>query len=429
MANLHRLIAALLFYFTFLFAHAATTVAPSSVYVTAAANNQIFNSLSSFCEFAQSEFPNTPVVSQSDTGSYWRCDFQSGNYLQAGKQYICPQYTTYNAAGACDIPVCPNGQIFNLQTGSCSETPPLSNCQKGAFKAFYRDTSDFTAFTGCDNGCVVEFESSGGQAPNFWAVSDYKTGETCTGQINATGTGAPATVTEESCIKQGKGFSTINGVTVCASAPSKTNNTTTSTSTTGGSTNTTTTNTTTTNNNNGTVTTTTTTNVTNNNGTPITTTDTKTEDTKSFCDKNPSSQVCKEAKEGKFIGGCSAGFSCEGDAVQCAIAKEQHRRNCELFEKETDLSTLGKNLANGNDPLASQNPTNGSNILNFNVNGQLDQSNPFSESGLSDYNVAFRGQTIVLPFSNYNEALELMGKIIVFTSLIIGARILYGGVQ
>lgn len=36
--------------------------------------------------------------------------------------------------------------------------------------------------------------------------------------------------------------------------------------------------------------------------------------------------------EGKFNGACGGGFSCEGDAIQCAIAKEQHVRACKLFD-------------------------------------------------------------------------------------------------
>jgi hypothetical protein len=42
-----------------------------------------------------------------------------------------------------------------------------------------------------------------------------------------------------------------------------------------------------------------------------------------------------------FGASCAAGaasITCEGDAVQCAIAREQYRRQCEFFEKTTDAS-------------------------------------------------------------------------------------------
>ena len=55
---------------------------------------------------------------------------------------------------------------------------------------------------------------------------------------------------------------------------------------------------------------------------------------------------CKD-KPGKFEGSCMAGFTCEGDALQCAQAKEQHRRNCELFEKDTDSNSLTNKALNG----------------------------------------------------------------------------------
>lgn len=36
----------------------------------------------------------------------------------------------------------------------------------------------------------------------------------------------------------------------------------------------------------------------------------------------------------KFGGACAAGFTCEGDAIQCAIAKELHVRNCKFYDTE-----------------------------------------------------------------------------------------------
>lgn len=35
-----------------------------------------------------------------------------------------------------------------------------------------------------------------------------------------------------------------------------------------------------------------------------------------------------------FAGTCKTGFACEGDAIQCAIAKEQHIMNCKLLDTE-----------------------------------------------------------------------------------------------
>lgn len=63
--------------------------------------------------------------------------------------------------------------------------------------------------------------------------------------------------------------------------------------------------------------------------------------------------ACKEApdlkqcsKESGITGSCAGAFQCKGDALQCAIAVEQHKRNCELFEKENDYSKLFTNARN-----------------------------------------------------------------------------------
>lgn len=57
-----------------------------------------------------------------------------------------------------------------------------------------------------------------------------------------------------------------------------------------------------------------------------------------FCKDNPTVSFCGGGGGGKgggkngdsmFSGGCGSGFSCNGDAIQCAMAKEQYKRNCE----------------------------------------------------------------------------------------------------
>ncbi|MCO5337184.1 EB domain-containing protein [Delftia tsuruhatensis] len=56
-----------------------------------------------------------------------------------------------------------------------------------------------------------------------------------------------------------------------------------------------------------------------------------------------------DGDKSSFGGSCQAGFTCEGDALQCAIVREQHRRNCELFEKDTDANSLTNRAINGSD--------------------------------------------------------------------------------
>lgn len=96
-----------------------------------------------------------------------------------------------------------------------------------------------------------------------------------------------------------------------------------------------------------TTTTSTTTTVTNNStgtSTTNTGTGTTTENQSDYCKKTPSAKLCGgsggsgdgEGDSGSsFTGSCKSGFQCEGDAIQCAIAKEQHQRNCKLFDEKT----------------------------------------------------------------------------------------------
>lgn len=88
-----------------------------------------------------------------------------------------------------------------------------------------------------------------------------------------------------------------------------------------------------------TTTTTTTTRVTNNStgtSTVSTSTSTSTQPQAGFCKENPGSKLCGggDGKDSLFSGSCSGGFQCEGDAIQCAMAQEQHRRACQLWDTE-----------------------------------------------------------------------------------------------
>lgn len=49
-----------------------------------------------------------------------------------------------------------------------------------------------------------------------------------------------------------------------------------------------------------------------------------------FCKQNPDAPQCKKSNWG---GSCGS-FTCDGDAIQCAIAREQHQLNCKLFDEK-----------------------------------------------------------------------------------------------
>lgn len=159
---------------------------------------------------------------------------------------------------------------------------------------------------------------------------------------------------------------TVNGVTVCVpigSDPgttvetSKTGSTT--TSSTGGDSQTKQTSETTScaGSKCSTTTTTTTTTTPSGGGAATTNTETKTaaETKDDYCTKNPKALQCKtEDESGEFGGSCSGGFTCEGDAIQCAIAKDQLKRNCEAFDKDTDSGSITNKALDGSDKLNTE---------------------------------------------------------------------------
>lgn len=68
------------------------------------------------------------------------------------------------------------------------------------------------------------------------------------------------------------------------------------------------------------------------------------EEQSDFCKLNPQLNVCRNSS---VAGDCEA-VSCEGDAIQCAILKQQKKEYCEN-KTETSETTLGKSILGGTD--------------------------------------------------------------------------------
>ncbi|WP_146052209.1 hypothetical protein [Diaphorobacter sp. LR2014-1] len=111
-------------------------------------------------------------------------------------------------------------------------------------------------------------------------------------------------------------------------------------------------------------TTTTTTTTTTGGGTPSTTTTSTTTTRNEFCRKNPTDPVCTGSatggdgggdgngdEEASSFGGSCGAWTCEGDAIQCAIAREQHQRNCKLLDEPPD--SVYAAAADGSDGISA----------------------------------------------------------------------------
>ncbi len=81
---------------------------------------------------------------------------------------------------------------------------------------------------------------------------------------------------------------------------------------------------------------------------------TTTVDKADYCSKNKTAGVCKDEQgeeegKGTFGGSCQGGFTCKGDAAMCAMAKEQHKRNCQMLEEDKDPASFINKAKNGTD--------------------------------------------------------------------------------
>ncbi len=50
-----------------------------------------------------------------------------------------------------------------------------------------------------------------------------------------------------------------------------------------------------------------------------------------------------------FAGTCGAGYVCEGDAIQCAMAKDQIMRNCQAYEPDNNPQSITNAAISGAD--------------------------------------------------------------------------------
>jgi len=303
-----------------------------------------------------------------------------------------------------------------------------------------------TASGGCYQSCAVSAKKSGWvSGTGYYTMST--TGGLCSGTSapSISGTSGTSTSTEESkCIGAGGAPVTVGGVTTCVNkktAPDSVTNGTPSTSTKtvtnpdGSRTETTTTQTPVTVCMAGacttTITTTTSTTTFNSGGTPTGTT------TESQTVTNPGGSGggggeggnCDPAKEqcgegSSFGGSCEAGFTCDGDAIQCAIARQQHQAYCAQFGDVGTGMTKAEALA---DWTASSNGlvTGTGRVGNTSVSGStafVTTERAYGAGSLADWNVS----GITIPLSHMNTPLSYLGYIVLVFSTLWGAQIMFG---
>lgn len=158
----------------------------------------------------------------------------------------------------------------------------------------------------------------------------------------------------------------------------------------------------------------------------------KTEKQESFCKENPTSALCKQSS---FGGQCGA-VTCEGDAIQCAIAADQYRRNCQWFDDEAavPLSQSGNAGMNGlNQP--DGHPAKSPDAVPVSFSSAIDQSDALG-GGNCPSDVSFSitvpvvgAQSVNLALSKVCEPLRLVGNLGVAITLLWAGLFVFRGVS
>jgi len=142
---------------------------------------------------------------------------------------------------------------------------------------------------------------------------------------------------------------------------------------------------------------------------------------KDFCKENPTLDSCKT---GSFVGSCTANFKCEGDAVQCAMAREQHVRNCALFETKSPESELYESNKGKQGNQTEDLPGNEL----FNMSGRIDTSNALGGgSCITDLTIEVASSSITIPMSRVCPYLGMLGNVLVAVAMLLAMRILFKG--
>jgi hypothetical protein len=147
-----------------------------------------------------------------------------------------------------------------------------------------------------------------------------------------------------------------------------------------------------------------------------------------LCKLHPDLNVCKNSQiTGGGCTGATESTACTGDAIQCAILKEQRRQYCENTVV-TPAKTLYDQMAGGGDPLASTLPSK-ANAQVVNGTNSIDQSG-FLGGGscFADYQFQFSGTSMAIPFSNVCPYLIPLRVAIMLSALVAAYYMLSGAI-
>lgn len=332
--------------------------------------------------------------------------------------YTCPGGGTLSGASC----VCPSGET---DTGSACENPTAVLCTSLSGTETYATAPGNLApgASSCNpTGCSITYAGTVIRVKNAQGVYVTEgaatfTGSTC--QYSSQSGSAPDTC-------PGGTEGTVNGIVTCVAYDANLNTIESdkdesSSTTDSNGTTTTEKSTSTVCSAAGSCTSTTTTTTSVNGGAPTTTTETKEENRDDFCTSNPNSPQCKDSS---FTGSCTGGFTCSGDAIQCAAARQIHELNCTLSKDSEQKTLFESERSNDTSPLTVNATSRAISSSDFSSSNSLGMS-----AGVADVPITVMGQSIVLPLSNLNQYLAQLRLVLLACAWFIAYRIVSGSVR
>lgn len=133
----------------------------------------------------------------------------------------------------------------------------------------------------------------------------------------------------------------------------------------------------------------------------------------------------EEDKDKSSFGGQCEAVQCDGDAIQCAMVRDQYKRSCQLMEKESAESQLYGTSKGKTGNQTGDLPGNET----ISLSGRISSVDALGagNAGVSDLNISVMGQSITLPFSMINPYLEYLGYLLVAVSFLLAFRIVARG--
>jgi hypothetical protein len=123
-------------------------------------------------------------------------------------------------------------------------------------------------------------------------------------------------------------------------------------------------------------------------------------------------------------GDCMSGFACEGDAIFCAIAKEQHRRACKLFDDKSAESELYEKEKGKTGEQTKDLPGN----REESMANRISTADAFGAGQcVQDLNIVVAGNAVTLPMSKICPIVSVLGNIMVGVALLLAVRIVGRG--